>query len=203
MSQTTPTPSISGEPVRTKIKPKGRGKRKAEEEVQAEVATGGVPNPSLGREQDGSMGNPSGQSGHSGMAGIGLPLQTAGGGQFNPASNGYYNSQLGGSSSQYPYDHNIHGQRPMPSPPPSRSAPGEMTRAGGGLLQYNAIAGPSYVSGLPPAYTAADSQPPKAKQASGKGKTTGSNGGKIFYCRNYGPCESFFSRSEHLARHVR
>jgi hypothetical protein len=31
----------------------------------------------------------------------------------------------------------------------------------------------------------------------------GVSGGKMFRCTNYGPCDKVFTRSEHLARHVR
>lgn len=64
----------------------------------------------------------------------------------------------------------------------------------------------------PPPTSNGHSDPGAVAAAPGQGKFTddgnpivpvGISGGKMFQCRGYGDCDKVFTRSEHLARHVR
>lgn len=80
---------------------------------------------------------------------------------------------------------------------PQTERPHEHVPAG---PSYNAMAGPSnpYLQGLPPAI---QSQMPGG--ADYGSLPVGVSGGKIFKCMGFPGCEMTFTRSEHLARHVR
>jgi hypothetical protein len=224
-----PAPQIpsnrSSEPLKTKIKPKGRGKRKAEQVVQAEVTTGGVPNPNYqsghpevgifrsSKDRLGAGPNMEVQINHNYVAGnappsydeyaypaTGLPAPNSApyvSGQGFPSPSEPGPLFPSGTSHQHqsysaPPDH-----RPNTSPGPSRNG---LSNRPTGSHNYNAMAGPSnpYLQGLPPAI---QSQMPGGSDYSSL--PVGVSGGKIFKCMGFPGCEMTFTRSEHLARHVR
>jgi hypothetical protein len=116
---------------------------------------------------------------------------------FPPPSNqsAYYAQHGNPSSIQSYYDPNGPDQRSSSTSPRT----GQSDRAGA-IPPYNAMAGPSqpYLQGLPPAI---QSQMPGG--ADYPSLPIGVSGGKIFKCMGFAGCEMTFTRSEHLARHVR
>jgi len=109
---------------------------------------------------------------------------------FPPPSNGAHHLPRASFSAAGPS-----GQSMESSPPAQR--PHDRVPGGSG---YNAMAGPSnpYLQGLPPAI---QSQMPGG--ADYPSLPVGVSGGKIFKCMGFSGCEMTFTRSEHLARHVR
>ncbi|KAJ7290400.1 hypothetical protein C8J57DRAFT_1493114 [Mycena rebaudengoi] len=81
----------------------------------------------------------------------------------------------------------------LPSPPPSVDAFDEF------LMQQQHPLHPSLMHAYPPYpdYTSDNSPPPSA------GRRYRSAPAKTFQCAGYGDCRMVFSRSEHLARHIR
>ncbi|TYJ55572.1 hypothetical protein B9479_003722 [Cryptococcus floricola] len=74
----------------------------------------------------------------------------------------------------------------IPSPPPSSANPVRPDTANSGSGEFAAPAAPTQTTegGVPIV-------------------PVGVSGGKLFRCRGYGECDKVFTRSEHLARHVR
>lgn len=127
--------------------------------------------------------------------------------------------------------HSSHGQQPPVSPlfHPEMSAPPGSSHGypapGQGQAPVTPISGGnSYPPPPPPSsgyYGLASapnehmpSPPPSSNGAPGEVSVTftpdgapivpvGVSGGKMFRCRGYGECDKVFTRSEHLARHVR
>jgi hypothetical protein len=95
------------------------------------------------------------------------------------------------------YSETATAQHSMPSPPPTR--PVRPVR------QYYALIPGSDQPQLMPDYQPDDSEDISLDPASGKAKKipSGISGGKIYVCMGYGDCAKTFTRSEHLARHIR
>ena len=223
------TPQIpsnrSSEPLKTKITPKGRGKRKAEQVVQAEVTTGGIPNPNYqaghpeagifrsSKDRLGAGPNMEVQINHNYVAGNAPPSYDEyaypATGLSAPNSAPYVPGQGFPSPSEpgplFPsgpgHQHQSYSappdHRPNTSPGSSRNG---LSNRPTGSHNYNAMAGPSnpYLQGLPPAI---QSQMPGGSDYSSL--PVGVSGGKIFKCMGFPGCEMTFTISEHLARHFR
>ncbi|KAJ9094725.1 hypothetical protein QFC21_005883 [Naganishia friedmannii] len=124
-----------------------------------------------------------------------------------------HNGEIGSSSSYASPKANIHNQptrsqpyseaataqRSMPSPPATRQGPVRPAR------QYYALIPGSDQPQLMPDYQPDEYEDKSLDPSSGKSKKipSGISGGKIYVCMGYGDCAKTFTRSEHLARHIR
>ncbi|ODN88775.1 RNA polymerase II transcription factor [Cryptococcus wingfieldii CBS 7118] len=100
-------------------------------------------------------------------------------------SNSYPPAAQAGSYYTIPGQAQAQGEA-IPSPPPSSANPVRPDTANSGSGEFAAPAAPTQTTegGVPIV-------------------PVGVSGGKLFRCRGYGECDKVFTRSEHLARHVR
>ncbi|KAJ9115822.1 hypothetical protein QFC22_004963 [Naganishia vaughanmartiniae] len=118
-------------------------------------------------------------------------------------SSNSYASPKGNPHSQatrsHAYPEPVTAQHSMPSPPPTRPGLARPAR------QYYALIPGSDQPQLMPDYQPDDSEDSLLDPSSGKSKKipSGISGGKIYVCMGYGDCAKTFTRSEHLARHIR
>lgn len=98
-----------------------------------------------------------------------------------------------------PYPPMGSGQQSIPSPPLTRQGPEQPTR------QYYSLLPGSDQPQLLHDYRPSSAQDAALDPASGKSKKipSGVSAGKIYVCMGYGECSKTFTRSEHLARHIR
>ncbi|WWC88038.1 uncharacterized protein L201_002941 [Kwoniella dendrophila CBS 6074] len=133
------------------------------------------------------------------------------------SSGGYKTSAPHESPSQPVYVNDIgpppgssHGYPPQPITPLTGQAyPPQQPPSGG---YYGITQTPQSDSSQPPSQQHIPSPPPSSNGRPSSANFTpdgvpivpvGVSGGKMFRCRGYGDCDKVFTRSEHLARHVR
>lgn len=182
-----------GEPARTKIKPKGKGRKRADgtipthqEQQQHHLQPHSEPTITYS--------HPNGPAFEDYRHSMGFTQDVDS--SSNQTSPLYPSQTMLASGIQQTYSISPIETRKTVSPPRGGGEEPPMERS------QNAMAGPSnpniFLQGLPPAIQS--QMPGGADYAT---LPVGVSGGKIFKCMGFPGCEMTFTRSEHLARHVR